>query len=45
MSLDNPFLEEQVKLNGDLFGALNPAPVTIDEVQRDNVLQIPVWYI
>lgn len=34
ISLDDPFLEEQARLNGDMFLALNPAPVTIDEVQR-----------
>lgn len=34
MTLDDPFLEEQARLNGDMFLALNPAPVTIDEVQR-----------
>lgn len=34
VSLDDPFLEEQAKENGDMFLALNPAPVTIDEVQR-----------
>lgn len=34
VSLDDPFLEEQAKLNGDMFLSLNPAPVTIDEVQR-----------
>lgn len=34
VSLDDPFLEEQAKQNGDMFLSLNPAPVTIDEVQR-----------
>lgn len=34
VSLDDPFLEEQAKVNGDMFLILNPAPVTIDEVQR-----------
>lgn len=34
VSLDDPFLEEQARLNGDMFLTLNPAPVTIDEVQR-----------
>lgn len=34
VSLDDPFLEEQAKLNGDMFLSLNPVPVTIDEVQR-----------
>lgn len=34
VSLDDPFLEEQARLNGDMFLALNPVPVTIDEVQR-----------
>lgn len=33
VSLDDPFLEEQAKTNGDMFLALNPPPVTIDEVQ------------
>lgn len=34
VSLDDPFLEEQAKQNGDMFLSLNPVPVTIDEVQR-----------
>lgn len=34
ISLDDPFLEEQARLNGEMFLSLNPAPVTIDEVQR-----------
>lgn len=34
VSLDDPFLEEQAKMNGEMFLALNPAPLTIDEVQR-----------
>lgn len=34
VSLYDPFLEEQARLNGDMFLTLNPAPVTIDEVQR-----------
>lgn len=34
VSLDDPFLEEQARMNGDMFLSLNPAPVTIDEVQR-----------
>lgn len=38
VSLDDPFLEEQAKQNGDMFLSLNPAPVTIDEVQRSKEL-------
>lgn len=34
VSLDDPFMEEQAKQNGDMFLMLNPPPVTIDEVQR-----------
>ena len=34
VSLDDPFLEEQAKMNGEMFLALNPVPLTIDEVQR-----------
>ena len=34
VSLDDPFLEEQAKMYGEMFLALNPAPLTIDEVQR-----------
>ncbi|MCM1267184.1 MAG: ATP-binding protein [Bacteroidales bacterium] len=34
VSLDDPFLEEQAKQDGDMFLRLNPAPVSIDEVQR-----------
>lgn len=34
VSLDDPFMEDQAKLGGSMFLALNPAPVTIDEVQR-----------
>ena len=34
VSLDDPFLEEQARMNGEMFLALNPAPLTIDEVQR-----------
>lgn len=33
VSLDDPFLEEQARTNGDMFLMLNPAPVMIDEVQ------------
>lgn len=38
VSLDDPFLEEQARENGDLFLLLNPPPVTIDEVQRAALL-------
>lgn len=34
VSLDDPFMEQQAKENGDMFLTLNPPPVTIDEVQR-----------
>lgn len=34
VSLDDPFLEEQAKQNGDMFLSLNPVLITIDEVQR-----------
>ena len=34
VSLDDPFLEEQAKTNGDLFLSLNQPPVALDEVQR-----------
>lgn len=34
ISLDDPYMEDQAKQNGDMFLMLNPPPVTIDEVQR-----------
>lgn len=34
VSLDDPFMEEQAREAGNMFLALNPPPVTIDEVQR-----------
>ena len=34
VTLDDPFLEEQAKENGDMFLTLNSPPVTYDEVQR-----------
>lgn len=34
VSLDDPFLEQQAKEEGDMFLTLNSPPVTIDEVQR-----------
>lgn len=34
VTLDDPFLEQQAKEEGDMFLMLNPPPVTIDEVQR-----------
>ena len=34
VSLDDPFLEEQAKENGNMFMMLNRPPVIIDEVQR-----------
>lgn len=38
VSLDDPFLEEQARENGDMFLMLNPPPITIDEVQRAGML-------
>ncbi len=34
ITLDDPFLEEQARENGDMFLALNSPPVIYDEVQR-----------
>lgn len=34
VTLDDPFMEEQARQNGNMFLTLNPAPLTIDEVQR-----------
>ena len=34
ISLDDPFLEQQAKENGNMFMMLNPPPVIIDEVQH-----------
>ena len=34
VTLDDPFLEEQARENGDMFLTLNGPPVTYDEVQR-----------
>lgn len=34
VSLDDPFMEQQAREEGSMFLALNPPPVTIDEVQR-----------
>lgn len=34
VSLDDPFLEEQAREDGDLFLSFHAPPVTIDEVQR-----------
>ncbi|MBQ9772036.1 MAG: ATP-binding protein [Lentisphaeria bacterium] len=34
VSLDDPFLEQQAKENGNMFMMLNPPPVIIDEVQH-----------
>lgn len=34
VTLDDPFLEEQARENGDMFLTLNTPPVTFDEVQR-----------
>ena len=34
VSLDDPFMEQQAREAGNMFLALNPPPVTIDEVQR-----------
>ena len=34
ISLDDPFLEEQARENGNMFIMLNQPPVTIDEIQR-----------
>ena len=33
ISLDDPFLEEQAKTDGNMFLTLNPPPVIVDEVQ------------
>ena len=34
ISLDDPFLEEQAKTDGNMFLTLNPPPVIVDEVQH-----------
>lgn len=34
VSLDDPFLEEQAKTDGNMFLTLNPPPVIVDEVQH-----------
>jgi hypothetical protein len=37
-SLDDPFLEQQAKENGNMFMMLNQPPITLDEVQRAPIL-------
>lgn len=34
VTLDDPFLEEQAKTDGNFFLSMNPPPITVDEVQR-----------
>ena len=46
VTLDDPFVEEQAKVDSRTFIQLNPPPVTIDEVQHTPILLgIPVWYV